>query len=118
MKVKFDENIPAGLVSILSRYGHDAVTVPQQELAGQSDAVIWEAAQRERRFLITMDMDFADIRRFPPGTHEGILVLRLTRQGRKAIRDLFQAVLVQHPLESFKGCIVIADERRIRVRKP
>jgi len=118
MKVKLDENMPAGLVDILSRYGHDAVTVPQQELAGQSDAVIWEAAQREGRFLITMDLDFADIRHFPPGTHEGILVLRLSRQGREAIRNLFQAILAQHPLESFKGCIVIADERRIRVRRP
>ncbi|MFQ5906706.1 MAG: DUF5615 family PIN-like protein [bacterium] len=103
---------------MLSRYGHDAVTVPQQGLAGRSDAVIWEAAQRESRFLITMDLDFADIRRFPPGTHEGILVLRPSRQGRKAIRALFQAVLAQHSLDSFRGCIVIADEWRIRVRKP
>ena len=117
MKVKLDENMPAGLVGILSRYGHDAVTVPQ-ELAGQFDAVIWEAAQREGRFLITMDLDFADIRRFPPGAHEGILILRLSRQGRRAIWTLFQAILVQQPLDSFKGCIVIADERRIRVRKP
>ena len=118
MKVKLDENMPAGLVGTLSRYGHDTVTVPQQGLAGESDAAIWEAAQRESRFLITMDLDFADIRHFPPGTHEGILVLRLSRQGRKAIRELLQAVLAQHPLESFKGCIVIADERRIRVRRP
>jgi len=109
MKVKLDENMPAGLVGTLSRYGHDTVTVPQQGLAGESDAAIWEAAQRESRFLITMDLDFADIRHFPPGTHEGILVLRLSR---------LQAVLAQHPLESFKGCIVIADERRIRVRRP
>lgn len=118
MKVKLDENMPAGLVGILNRYRHDAVTVPQQGLAGQSDAVIWEAAQRESRFLITMDLDFADIRRFPPGTHEGILILRLSRQGRRAIRALFRRILAQHSLDSFKGCIVIADEWRVRVRKP
>lgn len=62
MKVKLDENMPAGLVSILKRYGYDAVTVPQQGLTGQSDATIWEPAQRESQFLITMDLDFADIR--------------------------------------------------------
>jgi len=118
MKVKLDENIPVGLVDILNRYGHDAVTVPQQGLAGQPDTVIWDAAQHENRFLITMDLDFADIRHFPPGTHEGILVLRPTRQGRRAILALFQAVLAQHHLDSFKKCIVIADEWRIRVRKP
>lgn len=79
MKVKLDENMPVGLVSILKRYGYDAVTVPQQGLTGQSDATIWEAAQRESRFLITMDLDFADIRRFSPGTHQGILILRLSK---------------------------------------
>jgi predicted nuclease of predicted toxin-antitoxin system len=118
MKVKLDENIPVGLVGILNRYGHNAVTVPQQGLAGQPDVVIWDAAQRESRFLITMDLDFADIRHFPPGTHEGILVLRPAKQGRIAILALFQAVLAQHPLDSFKKCIVRADEWRIRVRKP
>jgi len=118
MRVKLDENMPAGLIGILSQYGHEATTVPQQELAGQSDATIWEAAQREGRFLITMDLDFADIRHFLPGTHEGILILRLARQGRRAIRTVFQAVLAQCPLDSFKGCIVIVNEHRIRVRKP
>jgi predicted nuclease of predicted toxin-antitoxin system len=118
MKVKLDENMPTGLVGILNRYGHNAATVPQQGLAGQSDAVIWEAAQRESRFLITMDLDFADIRRFPPGTHGGILVLRLSRQGRRAILNLFQALLDQQPLGSFERCIVIASERGIRVRMP
>ena len=63
MNVKLDENVPAGLASLLEKHGHDVVTVPQQGLAGQPDAPIWEATQGETRFLITMDLDFADIRR-------------------------------------------------------
>jgi|YNPBryunderm2012_1023409.scaffolds.fasta_scaffold18297_3 predicted nuclease of predicted toxin-antitoxin system len=118
MKVKLDENIPAGLVDVLNQYGHDTVTVPQEQLAGQPDKLIWEVAQREKRFLVTLDLDFADGRQFPPGTHEGILVLRPSRQGRKAIRALLQAVLAQQPLESFRGCLVVADERNIRLRRP
>jgi len=118
MNVKLDENVPAGLASLLEKHGHDVVTVPQQGLAGQPDATIWEATQGETRFLITTDLHFADIRRFPPGSHEGILVLRPARQGRRAIHALLQAVVAQQSLDMFRQCIVIADEGRIRVRRP
>ena len=118
MKVKLDENVPAALKGMLEQQGHDTITVPQEGLAGRCDAAIWEAAQAEDRLLITMDLDFADIRRFSPGTHGGLLILRPPRHGRRSISALLKAVVAQHPLESFKGCIVISDERTIRVRKP
>lgn len=42
------------------------VHTPQQErLIGHADQEIWQAAQKESRFLITQDLDFSDSRRFP-----------------------------------------------------
>jgi predicted nuclease of predicted toxin-antitoxin system len=41
--------------------GHDARTVAAEQLAGATDdAVLW-ASNAERRVLITLDLDFADI---------------------------------------------------------
>lgn len=71
MKVKLDENLSARLVRVLAELGHDADTVPQEGLAGRPDVGIWAAAQTAERFLITQDLDFSDIRRFAPGTHQG-----------------------------------------------
>ena len=34
MKIKLDENIPARLVNILSQFGHEIDTVPQEGLIG------------------------------------------------------------------------------------
>ena len=39
--------------------------------------MFWDVAQREGRILITQDLDFSDIRKFQPGTHYGIVVVRL-----------------------------------------
>jgi predicted nuclease of predicted toxin-antitoxin system len=117
MRVKLDENVPTGLSTVLRESGHETTTVPQQGLAGQSDAVIWDAAQRENRLLVTLDLDFADIRSLPPGSHQGVIVRRPSRQGRRAIRELLQALLAQHDLDTFKGSLVIAEEHRIRVRR-
>lgn len=118
MKVKLDENVPAGLVSVLRKHGHDAVTVPDEALTGQPDAAIWDAAQRENRLVLTMDRRFADVRSLGRVAHAGIIMLRPATQGLKAIRALFQSLVDQHPLEAFTGAIVIVDDRRIRVRRP
>ncbi|MCS7179682.1 MAG: DUF5615 family PIN-like protein, partial [Anaerolineae bacterium] len=83
--------MPAGLIDLFRQHGYDAWTVPGQGLGGRPDEEVWLAVQREGCFLITMDLGFADVRFFPPGTHEGILVLRLSRQGRKRIRAVVQA---------------------------
>jgi predicted nuclease of predicted toxin-antitoxin system len=53
--------------------------VIDEGLSGKSDREVWEVACAEKRFFVTMDTDFTDIRHFPPGTHAGILGL-VTKQ--------------------------------------
>jgi len=83
MNIKLDENMPAGLAPILSGLGHNVETVVQEGMEGWTDPDIWERVQQETRFLITQDLDFSDVRRFAPGTHQGILLVlsELTRKG-------------------------------------
>ena len=77
-RIKPDENLPA-VPGELAALGHDADSVPAENLASRPDADIWAAAQRTRRFLITQDLDFSDIRQFTPGTHHGLLLVRLAQ---------------------------------------
>lgn len=44
MKIKVDENLPNDLAGLLKSLGHDVHTVPQENLAGENDASILEAA--------------------------------------------------------------------------
>ena len=37
MKIKLDENLPTGLVDVLSALGHEVDTVPDEGMAGQDD---------------------------------------------------------------------------------
>ena len=77
MKIKLDENLPAALATRLRGLGHDVETVREEGLEGKKDDRIWISAQSEGRFLITQDLDFSDARRFVPGSHSGILLVRL-----------------------------------------
>jgi len=87
MRIKLDENIPRRLVEALTLLGHDVDTVEEERLTGSADPVVWAAAQREGRFLIPQDLDFSDVRRYQPGTHHGLLLVRLQAPGRNALID-------------------------------
>ena len=64
MRIKLDENLPSRLASRLGDLRHDVQTVGEEGIAGRVDSVIWEAAQREARFLTNQDMDFFVVLRF------------------------------------------------------
>ena len=118
MNIKLDENLPYRLVDILTDLGHHADTVPQEGLAGRDDVKVWAAAQQAEYFLITQDLDFSDMRRFTPGTHHGLLLVRLRHPGREALLRKIQTIYQTEDVESWKGCLVVATERKIRVRRP
>lgn len=118
MKIKLDENLPAGLVVSLAGLGHDVHTVLAENLVGASDHTIWTACLAEGRLLITQDLDFSDIRRFRPGTHPGILLLRLARPGLRALSDRVLRLFDSEPVDEWIGCFVVATDRKLRLRRP
>ena len=79
MKLKLDENIPASLKAELTAIGHDFHSVVDEALVGSSDERIWTQCQEEERLLVTQDLDFSDSRKFKPGRHAGLLLIRLQK---------------------------------------
>ncbi len=117
MKIKLDENIPSDLAPGLAGMGHDIDTVVDEGIAGEADLAVWEAAQREKRFLITQDMDFADARRFAPGTHHGILLIRLRNPSRRSLIARVSDVFIQEDVSQWAKCFVVATASKVRVRR-
>ncbi len=118
MKIKLDENIPATLVRVLSQFGHDVDTVPLEGCGGWNDLRIWRLAQEIGAFLITQDLDFSDIRQFTPGTHHGVLLVRLNTPSRKALIKRVKDVFRTEDVNSWQRCFVVVTENKIRVRPP
>lgn len=118
MKIKLDENLPVLLAQQLETLGHEVATVAEEGLSGAPDPDIWEAAQREGRFLITQDLDFSDQRRFVPGTHHGILLVRLREPSRRALIERIESVYRQEDVTGWLRCFTVITDRKIRVRRP
>ena len=117
MKIKLDENLPAGLLQNLADIGHDVDTVEREGLAGNTDDDVWQAAPEAGRFLITQDLDFSDIRKFEPGTHCGILLVRLRTPGRMALRARVATLFATCNVSEWDRCFVVATDHKLRVRR-
>jgi len=116
--VKLDENLSRKHVEFLREHGYEADRVHDQGLSGASDELVWQRVSSEDRFLITLDLDFSDVRRFVPGSHPGILLVRARDNSRKAVLDILVRVLSEQPLEALRGCLAVADVNLTRVRRP
>ena len=118
MKIKLDENLHLRLAIALRELGHDVHTLQDESLLGHDDMEIWERSQKESRFLITQDLDFSDLRQFAPGSHHGILLVRLRSPNRRDLIERIGELFRKENVGEWAGCFVVATERKIRVLKP
>lgn len=118
MLVKLDENLSNTHTEFLRQMGYECDRVTDEGLSGATDETVWQQVCQEGRFFITLDLDFSDVRRFPPGTHPGILLLRSRSRSRQAVLELLSRILSEYPLEFLQGCLVVADETQTRIRRP
>ena len=77
MKFKLDENFGTRTLRIFRDSGPDVATVREEELQGSTDLRIYEVCRAENRCLVALDLDFADVTRFPPEQTAGIAVIRV-----------------------------------------
>ena len=99
MRVKLDENLPIQLRGLFTESGHDAATVVDEVLGGAADVEIAAVCIAEERVLVTQDVDFSDIRTYPPAEYVGLVVFRLSSAARDALLEV-AAVLIERLEES------------------
>jgi predicted nuclease of predicted toxin-antitoxin system len=116
VKFKIDENLPSDTAGLLRSAGIDAVTVGQQGLNGAPDPAVANACLLEERVLITLDVGFADIRTYPPGSHPGIVVMRPSSQDKATVMGIVTRLLGLVQAEPLEGKLWVVDDDRMRIR--
>lgn len=115
MNFKVDQNLPEEVVQTLRNDGHDARNVYEEQLGGRPDPEISAAVKRESRALITLDVDFADIRTYPPEQYSGLVVFRLHRQDKPAVLRALRSILPLLQKERLIGRLWIVTDASVRI---
>jgi len=79
MKFKLDENFGTRTQAIFTEFGYSADTVLSEGLGGASDYDLYNVCREQGLCMVTLDLDFSDVVRFPPQATGGIIVVRCPR---------------------------------------
>ncbi len=119
MKLKLDENLGHVASDLFRQAGHEIETVPSEGLSGSSDEEVIVACQRERRGLVTLDLDFSNPLVFRPSKYSGIMVLRLpSKPSYDDLLTVCRTLLRALENESAVGKLWSVERGRIREYRP
>lgn len=77
-------------------------------LSGPEGAAIAGASRSDERILVTLDLDFANIRAYPPGEHAGIM--REARALAKACDDLIKSTIEHMTIKRMEHVGIVVDD--------
>ena len=116
MKFKLDENLLAELLDDLRAAGHEADSVPGEQLTGPPDAVLLDRVRREARVLLTMDKGIGDVRAYPPHLYAGICLPRPPSSGRGTALTFVRRHLPLILERCQSGRLLVVTDRGLRIR--
>ncbi len=118
MRRKLDENLGRTITQTFREAGHDLATVQGQGLGGIQDESLYERCRQEGRCLVSLDLDFSNVLRFPPERTAGLAVLRPAGRPTLAALNALARQLVQAlSVEPLTGRLWIVEPERIRIHE-
>jgi predicted nuclease of predicted toxin-antitoxin system len=112
---KLDENLGPSILEAFTARGLDCRTTREEGLGGAKDPTVLEAAIAEGRVLVTLDHDFGNVVRYPPGGTAGVAVLNPPgRASRRLLRSMVEQFLGVLQRDGIHGRLWIVEAARIR----
>lgn len=117
LKVLVDEDLPRSTAALLQSLGINAIDVRDVGLKAASDTQVFEYAQKEERIIITRDVEFGNILKYPPRSHYGVIVIRLPNTYvRDQILGVIRKFFVEVEKKELVRHIVVLEVDKYRIR--
>jgi predicted nuclease of predicted toxin-antitoxin system len=118
ISIVIDEDMPRSLAGVLRERGFGAKDIRDCGLRGAEDDEVMRFAQNNRAVVVTGDLDFSNILRFPIGSHCGIVVARFPTElsTETTNRELVKR-LQELTEDDLNGNLVIIEPGKTRIRR-
>ena len=118
MQLLVDEDLPRSLVREFRQAGIVAQHVLDLGARGRSDNEILALAVSKDLILVTGDVGFANILRYPLDSHSGIVIARFPNELPTEITNgAIVRALLELTSEEMRGSLVIIEPGRVRLRR-
>ncbi|EKE06395.1 MAG: hypothetical protein ACD_19C00014G0009 [uncultured bacterium] len=110
IKFLLDANLSPKTSKYLTKLGFDSKSITEEKLGYLKDSEIIKITKKEKRIIITFDLDFGEIYHQKESGNMGIIVLRLenqTPENVNSILDQFLSKETDKLKQNIKSLIVI-----------
>lgn len=118
MRFLIDANLPRSIVELIVRLGHQAEFARDIGLGDAPDRVVAAHAQATQAALLTRDLDFGDVRNYPPEQYSGIVVFRFSDDvvAKEIVR--LAEIFLREPqfIGQLSGRLAVVERDRVRFR--
>lgn len=119
IKFLLDANLSPTTSKYLVKLGFNSKSITQERLGYLEDAEIIKLAKKEKRIIITFDLDFGEIYHQKESDTVGIIVLRLENQTLENVNFVLQQFLDKNidRLENNLKSLIVIKKGNIRFVK-
>ncbi|MCK4422041.1 DUF5615 family PIN-like protein [candidate division WOR-3 bacterium] len=96
---------------------YDVLHVEEISLASAKDEEILKFAVKDKRILVTQDLDFSRLLALSGSSSPGIITLRLQFPSPTNVNKILDRLLRTIPQNEIEGSLISVDETRVRIRK-
>lgn len=68
--------------------------------------------------LLTLDIEFADLRKYPPGFHPGVILFRPLSLSPLFVNSFIADFIRRTDLDKLAACVAVVDPVHVRIRSP
>jgi predicted nuclease of predicted toxin-antitoxin system len=116
MKFLADMGISQSTVKWLRQQGYDTIHIRDLNMHRAADDTIIEIASKDKRIVLTCDLDFGDIMAVSRKKTPSIILFRLENSTPAHLNERLTQVLSDSYIPLKEGAIIIVEETRHRVR--
>jgi predicted nuclease of predicted toxin-antitoxin system len=117
MKFLLDMPVSLLLLEVIHAHGHEGVHAHQIGKDRAPDAELLDIARRERRVIVTADLDFPRLLASSMADGPGIILFRGGNYSDKEMCDLLEMVLTRIPPAELNRSVCVVDKKRLRITR-
>ena len=117
-KFLIDEDIPRSTAKVLRDRGYEVLDARDCGLRGTVDEEVFKFAQKEKAVLLTSDLGFGNLLRFPVGRHSGVVIVHFPNE--ISASELSNQIIKSFDTlaeEDFTKNLIILEPGKIRIRR-
>lgn len=118
MRFLADGNVSPAVTRSLRRAGHNVRDVKEEGWHERSDEWVMRRARRERRVVISEDLDFGNLTRFPLQKHAGAMLLHFPDMRPREVAARLRRFLAGSDPRRLRGAVVFLEEGRFQIVTP